>query len=152
MNSNGAGQGGNITATAENIRLDRGAITAKTVSANGGNIDLNINKLLLLRDRSEISASAATNGNGGNINVFTPTGLILAVPIENSDITASAAGGEGGRIQIRANNVLGFSTQRMDSSSNIAATSSFGAQGIVTVTTLGNDPNKGLQPDRMSIN
>jgi filamentous hemagglutinin family protein len=147
VDSNGAGQGGNITANAETTKLDRGAITAKTVSANGGNIDLNIHKLLVLRNQSEISASAATNGNGGNINVFTPTGLIIAVPIENSDITASAVGGQGGRIQIRADNVLGFSTQRIDSSSNIAATSSFGAQGIVTVTTLGNDPNQGLQPD-----
>ena len=43
--------------------------------------------------------------------------------------------------------MLGFSTQRIDSSSNIAATSTFGAQGIVTVTRLGNDPDRGLQPD-----
>jgi filamentous hemagglutinin family protein len=147
VDSNGAGQGGNISANAETIKLNRGAITAKTVSANGGEIALNVNKLLLLRDRSEISASAATNGNGGNINIVAPNGLILAVPNENSDITASAAGGQGGRIQINANNVLGFSTQRLDSSSNIAATSNFGAQGIVTITTLGNDPNRGLQPD-----
>lgn len=102
---------------------------------------------MLLRNQSEISASAATNGNGGNINILAPNGLILSVPRENSDITASAAGGQGGRIQIRAGNVLGFSTQRSDSSSNITATSTFGAQGIVTITTLGNDPNRGLQPD-----
>jgi filamentous hemagglutinin family protein len=151
-NSNGAGRGGNITANTDTIKLDRGSITAKTVSANGGDIDLNVNKLLLLRNQSEISASAATNGNGGNINIFAPNGLIIAVPNENSDITASAAGGQGGRIQIQADNVLGFSTQRMDSSSNIAATSTFGPQGIVTVTTLGNDPNKGLEPDPIAPN
>ncbi len=147
VNSNGDGRGGNINVNAETIKLDRGAITAKTVSANGGEIALNVDKLILLRNQSEISASAAANGNGGNISLFTPNGLIIAVPIENSDITASAIGGSGGRIQIRADNVLGFSTQRIDSSSNIAATSTFGAQGIVTVTTLGNDPNNGLQPD-----
>jgi filamentous hemagglutinin family protein len=152
VNSNGSGRGGNISANADTIRLDRGAITAKTVSANGGDIDLNVNKLLLLRNQSEISASAATNGNGGNININTPNGLIFAVPRENSDITASAAGGQGGRIQIRADNVLGFSTQRIDSTSNIAATSTFGAQGIVTVTTLGNDPDRGLQPDPIAPN
>lgn len=147
VNSNGTGRGGNITANADTIKLDRGSITAKTVSANGGDIDLNINKLLLLRNQSEISASAATNGNGGNISIFAPNGLIIAVPNENSDITASTTGGQGGSIRINADNVLGFSTQRMDSLSNIAATSNFGPQGIVTVTTLGNDPNKGLQPD-----
>ncbi|PSB56419.1 filamentous hemagglutinin N-terminal domain-containing protein [Chamaesiphon polymorphus] len=152
VNSDGAGRGGNITANADTIKLDRGAITAKTVANNGGDIDLNVNKLLILRNQSEISASAATNGNGGNIKIFAPNGLILAVPIENSDITASAAGGQGGRIQIRADNVLGFSTQRIDSSSNIAATSTFGAQGIVTITTLGNDPNQGLQLDPIAPN
>lgn len=151
VNSNGAGRGGNITANADNINLARGAITAKTVAANGGNIDLNVNKLLILRNQSEISASAATNGNGGNINIFAPNGLILAVPNENSDITASAAGGQGGRIQIKADNVLGFSTQRTDLS-NMTATSIFGPQGIVTITTLGNDPNKGLQPDPIAPN
>ena len=151
VNSNGDGRGGNITANADAIKLDRGAMTAKTVSANGGDIDLNVNKLLLLRNQSEISASAATNGNGGNIQIFAPNGLILAVPIENSNITASAAGGQGGKIQIRADNVLGFRTQRTDLS-NITATSTFGPQGIVTITTLGNDPNKGLQPEQIAPN
>jgi filamentous hemagglutinin family protein len=146
-NSNGTGRGGNITANTDTINLNRGAITAKTISANGGDIDLNVNKLLLLRNQSEISASAATNGNGGNISISAPNGLILAVPNENSDITASAAGGQGGRIGIKADNVLGFSTQRMDLSSNIAATSTFGPQGVVTITTLGNNPDRGLQPD-----
>jgi filamentous hemagglutinin family protein len=145
VNSNGTGRGGNITATADTIKLDRGAITAKTVSANGGEIDLKIDRLLLLRNQSEISASAATNGNGGNIHIFAPNGLIIAVPNENSNITASATGGQGGRIQIKADNVLGFSTQRTDLS-NITATSTFGPQGIVTISTLGN-ANQGLQPD-----
>jgi filamentous hemagglutinin family protein len=146
-NSNGTGRGGNITATAETIDLNRGAIVAQTKSANGGEIDLNPDRLLLLRNQSEISASAATNGNGGNISIFTPTGLILAVPIENSDITASAVGGQGGKIKIEAANVLGFSTQRLDSTSNIAATSSSGSQGIVTISRLGNDPTTRLQPE-----
>jgi filamentous hemagglutinin family protein len=148
----GSGRGGNIGINANTIELDRGAITAKTASANGGEIAIDANKLISLRNQSEISASAAANGNGGNISLFTPNGLIIAVPIENSDITASAIGGSGGRIQIRADNVLGFSTQRIDSSSNIAATSTFGAQGIVTVTTLGTDPNKGLQAEPLVPN
>jgi filamentous hemagglutinin family protein len=143
----GSGRGGNISVNADKIQLDRAAITAKTAATTGGDIRLDANRLILLRNQSEISASAAANGNGGNISLSTPNGLIIAVPIENSDITASAIGGSGGRIQIKANNVLGFSTQRLDSSSNIAATSAFGAQGVLTIAILGNDPNKGLQPD-----
>ena len=149
-NSNGTGRGGNISAKTGTINLNRGAITAKTVSANGGEIDLSVDRLLLLRNQSEISASAATNGNGGNISISAPTGLILAVPNENSDITASAAGGRGGRIRINADNVLGFSTQRSDVFSNIAATSTFGAQGAVTINILGNDPNKKLQVEAIA--
>jgi filamentous hemagglutinin family protein len=146
-NGDGSGRGGNISVNAETIKLDRGTITVKTASTNGGDIELYIGKLLSLRNQSEISANAAANGNGGNISLLTPSGLIITVPIENSDITASAVGGSGGRIQIKADNVLGFSTQKLDRLSNIAATSALGAQGVVTITLLGNDPNRGLQPD-----
>jgi hypothetical protein len=145
--SDGTGRGGNIMAKAETIELNRGSITAKTLSANGGEIDLRFNQLLLLRNQSEISASAATNGNGGNITINAPKGVIFAVPNENSDIMASAIGGKGGIVKLDAKNVLGFSYQSIDRFSNIAATSTFGSQGIVTITTLETEPNRGIQPE-----
>ncbi len=145
--SDGTGRGGNITAKAESIELNSGSITAKTRSANGGEIDLRFNQLLLLRNQSEISASAATNGNGGNITINAPKGVIFAVPNENSDILASAIGGKGGIVKVDAKNVLGFSYQSIDRFSNIAATSTFGSQGIVTITTLETEPNRGIQPE-----
>jgi filamentous hemagglutinin family protein len=145
--SDGSGRGGNIMAKAETIELNSGSITAKTLSANGGEIDLTFNRLLLLRNQSEISASAATNGNGGNITINAPKGVIFAVPNENSDILASAIGGKGGIVEVDAKNVLGFSYQSIDRFSNIAATSTFGSQGIVTITTLETEPNRGIQPE-----
>jgi filamentous hemagglutinin family protein len=153
--SDGSGRGGNIMAKAETIELNSGSITAKTLSANGGEIDLTFNRLLLLRNQSEISASAATNGNGGNITINAPKGVIFAVPNENSDILASAIGGKGGIVEVDAKNVLGFSYQSIPQSggyandrfSNIAATSTFGSQGIVTITTLETEPNRGIQPE-----
>jgi filamentous hemagglutinin family protein len=145
--SDGTGRGGNIMAKAESIELNRGSITAKTLSANGGEIDLTFNKLLLMRNQSEISASAATNGNGGNITINAPQGVIFAVPNENSDIIASAIGGKGGTVEVDAKNVLGFSYQSIDRFSNIAATSTFGSQGIVTITTLETEPNRGIQAE-----
>ena len=145
--TSGTGNGGSITANANTIDLDRSSITAKTASANGGEINFTIDKMLLLRNQSEISASAAANGNGGNIFISAPAGLILAFPKENSDITASAIGGQGGKININANILLGFSPQRIDRLSNIAATSASGLQGVVTITVLANDPNKGLQSE-----
>jgi filamentous hemagglutinin family protein len=146
-NGDGTGQGGSIVVNANKVRLDRGSITAKTAAANGGDINLNTAQSLLLRDRSEISTSAAANGNGGNVAIQAPVGVVVAVPRENSDITASAIGGSGGTVKINALSALGFSFQVLDAVSNIAATSVGGAQGIVTVTSLDSEPSRGLQPD-----
>jgi filamentous hemagglutinin family protein len=146
-NGDGTGQGGSITLDTNKVRLDRGAITAKTAAANGGNINLTTTQVLLLRNKSEISTSAAANGNGGNVVITAPSGVVAAVPRENSDITASAIDGSGGMVKIKAFSALGFSFQILDDLSNIAATSAGGAQGIVAVTTLDSDPSRGLQPD-----
>lgn len=146
-NGDGSGQGGSITTNTNNVRLERGSITAKTAAADGGNINLNISNLLLLRNQSEVSTSAAANGNGGNVAIQAPRGVVIAVPQENSDITASALGGQGGTVEINAFSALGFNFQRLDNFSNIAATSLNGLQGTVTVSTLDADPSRGLQPD-----
>jgi filamentous hemagglutinin family protein len=146
-NGDGSGQGGSIVVNAQSVRLERGSITAKTVAANGGNIGLNIVDLLLLRNQSEISTSAAANGNGGNITIQAPAGVVVAAPRDNSDITASAIGGRGGTVKINALSTLGFSFLGLDDFSNIAATSTAGLQGTVTVTNLDADPSRGLQSD-----
>jgi filamentous hemagglutinin family protein len=146
-NSDGLGQGGNVTVNANYAFIDRGTVTAETSTSDGGNININVQKSLLLRNQSQISASAAANGRGGNVNIQAPRGAIVAVPIENSDISASALNGQGGTVRINALNVLGFSTQTIDRFSNITATSVGGPQGIVTINTLGIDPSQGLQPE-----
>ncbi len=146
-NSDGLGQGGSIVVNAQNVRLNSGSITAKTAAADGGNINLKISDLLLLRNQSEVSTSAAANGNGGNVAIQSPRGVVVAVPRENSDITASALGGQGGTVEINTFSALGFNFQRLDDFSNIAATSLNGLQGTVTVSTLDADPSRGLQPD-----
>lgn len=146
-NGDGSGQGGSIAVAARRVSLDRGSITAQTAAANGGNINLHILDLLLLRNQAEVSTSAAAKGNGGNIVIQSPTGVVVAVPRENSNITASAIGGQGGTVKINAFSVLGFSFQRLDDFSNIAATSTSGPQGTVAVITLDADPSRGLQLD-----
>jgi filamentous hemagglutinin family protein len=146
-NSDGLGQGGNVVVNAGNALVDRGAVTAETSTSDGGNININVQQSLLLRNQSQISASAAAKGRGGNVNIQAPQGAIVAIPIENSDISASALNGQGGTVSINALNVLGFSTQTADRFSNITATSFDGPQGIVTINTLGVDPSQGLQPE-----
>ncbi|MBW4498090.1 MAG: filamentous hemagglutinin N-terminal domain-containing protein [Scytonema hyalinum WJT4-NPBG1] len=111
----GKGDAGNIEVTAPQIRLDnRARFNAESESGNGGNINLRVGDLLLLRRGSFISATAGTaqqGGNGGNITINAPNGFIVGVPNENSDITANAFNGSGGKIDINSLGIFNF-TQR----------------------------------------
>jgi large exoprotein involved in heme utilization and adhesion len=65
--------------------------------------------LLLLRRNSHITTTAGTaraGGDGGNITLN--TAAIAAFPGENSDITANAFEGAGGRIEISADGIFGL--------------------------------------------
>ncbi|MDZ8030417.1 MAG: filamentous hemagglutinin N-terminal domain-containing protein [Nostoc sp. DedQUE08] len=147
VNSQGEGIGGNIQLTAGFLTLDRGTISAATRSNTGGNITLNLQELLL-RDRSQITTNAGVDqfgGNGGNIKITAPNGFILAVPSENSDITANAFTGSGGRVDIQATGIYGIEFRESPTVlSDITASSEFGTQGTVELNTPDVDPNSGL--------
>ncbi len=73
------------------------------------------------------------------------TPFIVAVPRENSDITANAFTGTGGSINIFTQGILGITFQeRPTPQSDITASSEFGLSGNVTINTLEVDPTKGL--------
>ncbi|MBO3457340.1 S-layer family protein [Aetokthonos hydrillicola Thurmond2011] len=100
---------GNVTILTGTLHLDKGFISAGTLSGNGGNIALKLHELLLLRHNSKVSTSAGTSqgaGNGGNITINSP--LIVAFPSENSDITANAFAGTGGRVSITTQGIFGI--------------------------------------------
>ncbi|MEX0271426.1 beta strand repeat-containing protein [Leptolyngbyaceae cyanobacterium UHCC 1019] len=145
----GNGSAGNLDITARNIQLDRGFITATSVSGNGANINLNVGDLLLLRRDSQISTTAGSEqfgGNGGNITINAPKGFIVGVKSENSDITANAFTGSGGRVNITAQGIYGLQfRQKLTEFSDITASSTFGVSGVVAINTLGIDPSRGLQ-------
>ncbi|MGM3307324.1 two-partner secretion domain-containing protein [Anabaena sp. WFMT] len=147
VNSQGSGKGGNISLQAGTLSLDNQAfITAETASNQGGEINLNIQDLLLLRNNSRITATAGTNGaggDGGNININAP--FIVAFPNENSDITANAFQGNGGQINITTNAIFGLEYRpQLTPKSDITASSQFGLSGQVTINRLDVDPSKGL--------
>ncbi|MDJ0732595.1 MAG: filamentous hemagglutinin N-terminal domain-containing protein [Nostocaceae cyanobacterium] len=138
---------GNITVNSPLLLMDnQGRITTQNTSSNGGNINLDLEDLLLLRNHSLISTTAGTaqaGGNGGNIKIDTQ--FIVAFPSENSDITANAFTGNGGRIQIQATGIFGIEPRlRLTPFSDITASSIFGVNGIVEINTPGIDPNQGL--------
>ncbi|MDF5731612.1 MAG: filamentous hemagglutinin N-terminal domain-containing protein [Rhizonema sp. PD38] len=102
---------GDLTISTDTLRLDGGFLRAETVSSNGGNIALQVGNYLLLKHNSLISTTAGTassGGNGGNITISTP--FVIALPLENSDITANAFSGSGGRVSINATNLFNIAS------------------------------------------
>ncbi|MBW4616934.1 MAG: filamentous hemagglutinin N-terminal domain-containing protein [Desmonostoc vinosum HA7617-LM4] len=143
----GNANAGNLYITANEIRLDNQAkLLATTTSGNGGDIQLQLQNLLSLRRNSQISTTAGTagkNGNGGNITINIPNGFIVAVPGENSDISANAFTGKGGNIDINAFRLIGTQYREKPSNfSDITASSEFGLDGKVEIITPDIDPNQ----------
>jgi large exoprotein involved in heme utilization and adhesion len=142
------GTAGDIIVTSPRITLDNsGTLNAESASGNGGDINLQTD-LLLLRRGAEISTTAGTaeaGGDGGNINIDVPSGFIVVVPGENSDIRANAFTGAGGRVDIKANGIYGIEFRESPTPlSDITASSEFGTQGTVELNTPDVDPNSGL--------
>jgi large exoprotein involved in heme utilization and adhesion len=105
------GTAGDIIVTSPRVTLDNGGtLNAQSASGNGGDINLQTD-LLLLRRGSQISTTAGTaqaGGDGGNITINAPNGFIVAVPNENSNITANAFSGFGGSVKINATSIFGI--------------------------------------------
>ncbi len=138
-------EGSDLNVNAESIRLiDGGSLNAETRAGDRGNITIN-SKDILLRNNSQITTDAQQTATGGNITINTDT--LVAVPGENSDITANAQQGSGGQVSISAQGIFG--TQFRDRGtrlSDITATSDSGPQfnGTVQIDIRGVDPNRGL--------
>jgi filamentous hemagglutinin family protein len=133
----GVGNAGDININSRSVKLDRGLIGATTNSTDGGNINIKAADFLLLRRGSAISTTAGfaqAGGNGGNITIDTP--FIVAVPKEDSDITANAFTGNGGKVNINVQSIFGIKplAQASPNSSDITASSQFGLQGQISIT------------------
>ena len=136
-NSQGEGIGGDITLAAGFLILDNGTISAQTSSNTGGNITLNLQDLLLLRNGSQITTTAGTaqaGGDGGNININSK--FIVAPQNENSDITANAFSGNGGQVNINSSGIFGIETQQsLTNKSDITASSEEAISGETNINT-----------------
>ncbi|MDZ8241456.1 MAG: filamentous hemagglutinin N-terminal domain-containing protein [Nostoc sp. ChiQUE01a] len=103
------GKAGDLDITANSILLDnKGKLTSNSESGQGGNISLQVGDLLLMRGSSQISTNAGGDKTGGNITINAPNGFVVAPIFGNSDITANAFSGPGGKIAIATKNIFGF--------------------------------------------
>jgi filamentous hemagglutinin family protein len=131
------GKAGNTKINAGDVRIfNQAGIAAATFAGDGGNINLDIRDLLLLRSGGFISTtagSAQAGGDGGNIIVNSP--FIAAVPKENSDITANAFSGKGGNVNITTQGIFGIQARpQLTPFSDITASSELGVQGDITIS------------------
>ncbi len=171
VNSTTSGRAGEIILQTDQLNLrNRGTITAQTDASQGGNITLNVKDILLLRQNSTISTSAGlagAGGDGGNITINAPQGFLVSLPNSNSDITANAFNGRGGRVTIAANRIYQFTPRsraelvqifRTENPAELDAARLFSnditaiAQGnpslggTVNLLTPDTDPSRGLIP------
>lgn len=139
-----SGAGNAVTLTADTLRvLDGAEISTESSSlAEAGNIFLNINDILLIKNDALISTSAQS-GQGGNIRL---NGKFL-IGFGNSDILANSLGGPGGRIDITTTATFGMrvvtqvtdiESLRSNRTNDIAALSQLGPQfsGEVNINNL----------------
>ena len=139
----GEGAAGNIDIIAEQIFLrDEATVTADTFSGDRGNLNFQTN-LLSLRNESKISTNAQETATGGNISIDASDGFIVAFPQENSDITANAVFGDGGRVNIEALEIFGIEPGfDLTPFSDITASSEFGISGNVTLNSQDLNPTE----------
>jgi filamentous hemagglutinin family protein len=107
--SQGSGQAGSIRIEGGALILNRGLISAETLSSGGGNISLGFRDVIVLVNGSRISTTAGTaqaGGNGGNIAIATT--YLAAEPDGNNDITANAFFGAGGSVIVTAQGIFGL--------------------------------------------
>ncbi len=119
------GAAGTLTLDSTRLTLDnQGQLLASTDSGQGGNINLTVRDILLMRRNSLISATAGTaqaGGDGGNITINTT--FLVTAPFENNDIIANAFNGQGGRVNITAQGIYWFSLRSRDDLIRLLGTS-----------------------------
>ncbi|NEP62881.1 MAG: S-layer family protein, partial [Symploca sp. SIO2G7] len=141
----GIGDAGSLAINSDSVLLTQGGqINATTASGLGGDIALNVEKLLLLRNSSSITAEAlGGTGDGGNIELNAQQ--IVAIPTENSDIVANAVGGNGGKINITSDGIFGLQVrEQLTPLSDITASSQSGISGTISLNTLSSNPSQSL--------
>ncbi|MBL1198998.1 MAG: filamentous hemagglutinin N-terminal domain-containing protein [Nostoc sp. GBBB01] len=161
-NPRNLGKAGDLDITANSILLDnQGKFTSNSESGKGGNIRLQVRDLLLMEGSSQISTNAGGDKTGGNIFIDASNGFVVAPFFGNSDITANAFSGPGGKITITTKNIFGFvprtraDVEKLDSqeinpnnlpTSDITAFSQQNPSlsGTVKINSPDADPSKGL--------
>ncbi|MEH1837020.1 MAG: filamentous hemagglutinin N-terminal domain-containing protein [Nostoc sp.] len=146
VNSAGSGRAGDLKINANSIYLNNAAKITADTTGGGGNIFMR-SPLLLLRNQSSITTNAKGSGiPGGNIEIDAKDGFIIAVPEENSDISANSADFRGGKVEISAQGIFGIQPSNAPTAkSDITATGANSQfNGTIQLNTPDVDPSRSL--------
>ena len=157
VNNLSDGLGGNISITSDTLTLDDGRITANTTNDSNGNITLNVSDYIFFLNGdgtpdlsdpfsgSLALISANSQDDGGNITINTTA--LVAIPEQDSDITANSLTGSGAGIVINANGVFGIqiSDEDLPNRNDIITTSGLGPQ--IAGQVIFNTPETNPQPE-----
>jgi filamentous hemagglutinin family protein len=144
--SEGTEPAGDIYLNARDIWIDASGVIAATLSQDGGNLTIANAALLVLRNNALLATTAGLAGQGGNGgNIEIEADLIVAVPRENSNISADAFEGNGGNVDIVTQGLFGIEFRdRPTPLSDITASSQFGLDGEVSISNPAVDPTTGI--------
>ena len=138
---------GDINVQAQSIVLaNQSQISAETESGAGGDINIEADETIELRNGSLITTRAGQEGGGGDGgNIEITAKFIAAVPAEDSNIFANAFSGSGGNILLNADAIFGlFPQERLTRLSDIVASSELGASGMIDINRPDIDPQSSL--------
>ncbi|RUT05179.1 hypothetical protein DSM106972_040000 [Dulcicalothrix desertica PCC 7102] len=141
VSSQESGASGNLQLVTDNLTIEGGTVSAKTIT-EGGNVNVYASSLLTLRQNATISTVSIGKGNGANINI--EAGFILVNPNGDNDITTNVMQ-DGGKIKISSNAIFGLEKRRSPTGrSDILVTSPALSNSNINITTLNIDPNRGV--------
>ncbi|HEY9624715.1 MAG TPA: filamentous hemagglutinin N-terminal domain-containing protein [Crinalium sp.] len=144
VSSSSTGRAGSLFVDADRIFLNHhGRIRADT---SGGGGDMNLRSpLILLRNGSNITTNATGRSIPGG-DMALSTRFLIAVPREDSNISANSENFRGGNIDINASAIFGLQPRlRLTPLSDITATGANAAlDGTIAITITGIDPTSGL--------
>ncbi|MEP0872901.1 filamentous hemagglutinin N-terminal domain-containing protein [Trichocoleus desertorum AS-A10] len=144
VSSSGTGSAGSLVVDANRIFLNNGGRIRADTAGGGGNINVR-SPLIILRNGSNITTDATGRSiPGGNIAI--DTRFIVAVPNEDSNISANSEDFRGGNVSINAVSLYGIQPSLTSTPlSDITATGATSTlSGTLDVTTAEIDPAAGL--------
>jgi filamentous hemagglutinin family protein len=133
---------GDVTISADSLRLDNKAFISADTQGGKGNINLNSVDLVLRRGSNITTNASGEDKVGGNITI--DTGVLVA--LENSDIAADSTNFRGGNVNLAAQGIFGtaFRPTRTPDSDITATGADSSLSGSVTINRFGIDPTTGL--------